>query len=132
MDRSVDSAGRLERLRQEFVDAQVQLGAASDSLAEIAIRSRHAVEVGIGHISAGLPVSDLPTAAGLADLRASINQVFADFDAARMRTRAYAMILAAAEGMSQAEVARQWGVSRQYVSRVIADHPELAAPDGEA
>lgn len=118
-----DPTGDLEAAREAYVEAQRILIEACEALVDVARRSRAAAEAGIVHIESGGAASTIPEVTGIAKLRADINVAFAEFDAARMETRSWTMALAAVEGTSLATIAREFGVSRQYASKLLAEHP---------
>ena len=105
--------------RRRYADALADLEAACRELDEIARRSVDAVNAVRRHLESGGTVLEIPTTAGLAELRADINTTFDRFNAARHRTRVLTMAAEATEGASAAEVARRWGVTRQYVSKLL-------------
>lgn len=117
---SVD-ADRVRRARREFVDAQRQLEDASSQLREVLERVEATTRRGRAHIEAGLSAVDLPVVAEIGALRAELAERMAAFDHARMETRLANMRLAVWEGSSASEIARRYGVSRQYVSKLLKE-----------
>lgn len=73
------------------------------------------------HLERGGRVSDIPATIHLRDLREDISDVLDHFNRARMTTRVMTARLASAEGTSLSELARQFGVSRQYMSKLLHD-----------
>lgn len=73
------------------------------------------------HIDVGGTVSDIPATIHLRDLRDEIGSALDRFNQARMKTRVMTARLASAEGTSLSELARQFGVSRQYMSKLLSD-----------
>jgi len=118
-----EESADLARARAAYVEAQHVLAEACDALARVAHLSRVAADAGIDHIESGGLASQIPEVTGIRDLRREINAVFAAYDAARIETRSWTMALAAAEGTSLAAIAKGFGGSRQYASKLLAEHP---------
>lgn len=114
------SRADMEAARREFVDAQALLERASMELRRVLHEVEDSTRVGRRHIESGAPALDLPNVAGLVDLRGRLAAALSAFDAARLVTRTANMRLAVWEGASASEIARRYGVSRQYASRLLA------------
>lgn len=74
-----------------------------------------------GHLDRGTSASELHDSLDIATARETLSQAAAEFQAARHASRLSVFRLQAAEGMSIAEIARVWGLSRQLVSRMMKD-----------
>ena len=81
-----------------------------------------------GYLDRGTSASDLHEALDIATARETLSEVATTFQAARHTSRLSVFRLQAAEGMSIAEIARAWGLSRQLVSRMMKDG--TAGPTG--
>ena len=77
-------------------------------------RARRLMESGRG-------ATEVARLANAAQARANTSQIIRDVQAARHRAQQAQFKLAAAEGASMAEIARDWGVSRQLVSRMVKE-----------
>ena len=110
----------LEAARHEFIDAQADLERSAIELRRVLADVEESTKVGREHIRSGAPAVDLPDVAGLVDLRARLSAALSAFDAARLVTRTANMRLAVWEGSSASEIARRYGVSRQYASKLLA------------
>lgn len=73
------------------------------------------------HLDRGTPASALHDALDIASARETLSQTAAQFQTARHTSRLSVFRLQAAEGMTIAEIARVWGLSRQLVSRMMKD-----------
>jgi Homeodomain-like domain len=69
----------------------------------------------------GRSPSEVADAVDFAKGRAATSAVIREVQAARHRAQRAQFKLAAAEGATMAEIARQWGVSRQLVSRMVKE-----------
>lgn len=110
----------LDALRQAFIDGQAVLEAASRDLREVLVQVEESTRVGRSHLLAGGSAVDLPVVADIAGLRSVLAQRLAAFDHARLETRTVNMQMAVWEGFSASEIARRYGVSRQYASKLIS------------
>lgn len=114
------SPADVEAARREFVEAQARLEQSSVRLRGVLEAVEESTRLGTGHIESGAPALELPDVLGLIDLRARLADALSSFDAARLVTRTANMRLAVWEGASASEIARRYGVSRQYASRLLA------------
>jgi len=62
----------------------------------------------------------------LVEVRVRVNERFDELERCRRRWRVAFFQLQADTGMSLGAIARQWGLSRQRVSRLMSDHVEAS------
>lgn len=125
MSRRVEPALSVDEVaaaRRHFREALDELADASADLAQLAVRVRETAEVGKAHLEGGGSVTDIPTVIHLDVVRADLEAALARFNAARMRTRRHTVTLATTEGASLSDLARRFGVSRQYMSKLLREH----------
>jgi len=120
-------AAQVVAARQAYHDALDELEQASGELAEIGRRIEGTSQLSKAHIEAGGLVSDVPVTIHLRELRADLDAALTRFHDARMATRWQTIVLGAAEGTSLSELARQFGVSRQYVSKLLREQGSTVA-----
>jgi hypothetical protein len=77
-------------------------------------RARKMMETGRG-------ANDVARVAHAAQARANTSKIIRDVQAARHRAQQAQFKMAAAEGATMAQIARNWGVSRQLVSRMVKE-----------
>ena len=77
-------------------------------------RARRMMETGRG-------ANEVARTAHAAEARANTSKIIRDVQAARHRAQQAQFKMAAAEGATMAEIARNWGVSRQLVSRMVKE-----------
>jgi len=120
----MSGVGRRARARREYLDAIDALDAADQRLRVQLSRARRSRALLRSHLMNG---GDAAGCREILDLR----QASGDFDGAvsdlmaeRRRAQRAMYQLSEAEGMNATEIARTWGVSRQFVSRVLnrSDH----------
>jgi hypothetical protein len=106
----------LDVLIQEMKDAQTDLRA-----------NQTAFERNRSHLSAGGRASDMTELFDIPSLRSTLTDRLAHVEQARMATRRSLWKMQIAEGATIADVARAWGLSRQLVSRALAnDEPTVS------
>jgi DNA-directed RNA polymerase specialized sigma24 family protein len=114
-------------LRADLLDSLVALGAAADHIRHALSAAGGAYSVLRSHLGAEGKVTEL---LGLIDpipLRADLSEASMELERARHRSQRLVFKLLHVEGLTKAEIARGWGVSRQLVSRLI-NEPEPDAP----
>ena len=123
MARSVDPPASEDAIaaRNDYYAALVELEEAAAALRDAASRVVDAQQHAKAHVLEGKPVSDLPASIHLRDLRADIERAVERFHEARIATRVKTAVMASTEGTSLSEVARQFGFSRQYLSKLLSE-----------
>jgi hypothetical protein len=109
----------LAELREDFVAKQAALEQASIELRAVLREVETATRRGRRHIREGGWAIDVPGVADVADVRLGLADKMAAVDRARMRSRVANVRLAVAEGSSLSEIAREYRLSRQFVSRAL-------------
>ena len=84
------------------------------------------------HLAADGTAADFAVMINLASTRGSLSDRMAELERARNSARVALWKLHVAEGASIAEVAREWGLSRQLVSRAISAPTPSVEPPGDA
>jgi len=72
-------------------------------------------------MESGRSANEIARQANAAQARAATSKIIRDVQAARHRAQQAQFKMAAAEGATMAEIARNWGVSRQLVSRMVKE-----------
>ena len=115
------SQPQLDALRAEVIHTIEELEAAISAtrnqlkfMETLMRRVRRMLETGKG-------ANDVARVAHAAQARANTSQIIRDVQAARHRAQQAQFKMAAAEGATMAEIARNWGVSRQLVSRMVKE-----------
>jgi DNA-binding phage protein len=105
-----DAVRTLEEFEEAIVTTRTQLKVMETLLRRV----RRMMESGRG-------ASEIARQANAAQARAATSQIIRDVQAARHRAQQAQFKMAAAEGATMAEIARNWGVSRQLVSRMVKE-----------
>jgi hypothetical protein len=105
-----DAVRSLRELEEAIVTTRAQLKV----METLMRRSRRMMETGRG-------ANEVARTANAAQARASTSKIIRDVQAARHRAQQAQFKMAAAEGATMAEIARNWGVSRQLVSRMVKE-----------
>ncbi|MGH9045148.1 MAG: helix-turn-helix domain-containing protein [Acidimicrobiales bacterium] len=95
---------------------------------EVVVRTRQQLKVMEGGMrrarrimEAGHSAREVADMVDVGEIRSASSEVIQEIQAARHRAQLMQFRMAAAEGMSLAEIARHWGVSRQLVSRIVKE-----------
>ena len=113
------AVGKLKRARQAVFDAYDAIDEAEARLQVQLKEYRRLRAVSRRHLAEGGTASSLRDVIDIKDARVKNDEALAQLAAARVRAQFALYRLAAAEGMSAAEIGRTWGVSRQFASRVV-------------
>jgi hypothetical protein len=81
-----------------------------------------------GHLGRAAATSEMHDVLDFSAVRETLSHATDDFEAARHATRISIFRLQAAQGMSVGAIAREWGLSRQLVSRMLKE----AQPKGSS
>ncbi len=95
----------------------------SDELVSMLKAGRNHYRKVRGRLERGATISDAMSAVPVADLRYSLTEMMADFEAARHRVRQLTIARGLAEGMTINELGRLWGFSRQLAARYAKERP---------
>jgi DNA invertase Pin-like site-specific DNA recombinase len=122
---------RAELLRQalEALDGVV---AAQDQVEAQMRRTRTSIRRSRHFLEAGGRAIELREVANATEQREANNAALRGLAAARVEAQHTLYRLAAADGMTAADIARAWGVSRQLVSRVLNGPDRRATPVARA
>lgn len=83
------------------------------------------------HLARGGAAADLHSVIDIVTARAKLTQAAGDFETIRHSSRISIFRMQDAEGMSMGAIARDWGLSRQLVSRMLKEGPR-AKRSGES
>jgi len=83
-----------------------------------------------GHLARGNPAVDLRRVLDITAAREALARAAADFQLHRHTSRVSIFHAQAAEGMSIGAIARDWGLSRQLISRTLRDDDANRADAG--
>lgn len=111
------------QLRDELRTAHTDIEAISGELQVILKELEAAAERAKVHLSQGGSAADLASVADAVRLRPALDAGLRRLGNARRRSMTYALQLGAQEGTPLSELARRFGVSRQYVSKVLKEQP---------
>jgi hypothetical protein len=93
-------------------------------------KSLRVAETGLDRVcrrlEAGHPLHEVIDEIGLTEMRVDLRERLSTFEVARHRMRVACFRLSLTEGMSIAEIARLWGISRQLASRMINEREDSA------
>jgi D-serine deaminase-like pyridoxal phosphate-dependent protein len=108
-------------LRSEAADRIVRLMDATSAL-----RSQLDTQQSVSAVVLAAVLDDVPVSYVLPEVRAdkrrsALTESIKEFELARHQTRLVLVAMAVDEGMSIADVARAWGVSRQLASRWVRE-----------
>jgi len=110
---------RRAALLQELFEAFDEVEAAETALRERLRLYRSAIRKSRRHYERGGTTPELIEALDTSEDRAANTDVLQTLGAARVRAQHAVYRVAAADGMTAADIGRAWGVSRQLVSRVL-------------
>jgi transposase-like protein len=115
------SPARIEALRADSIRAMLDLEESiariRDQLKTIEVSVRRARRLVETHHRS----HEVAVKIGAAQKRATTSSMIQEVQSARHRAHQAAFKLAVAEGCNMADVARDWGVSRQLVSRIVRE-----------
>jgi hypothetical protein len=109
------------RARREVLDAYDAIDRAEGRLREQLRRSRKLLEISRRHLENNGSAGSLRDLMDIKDVRGRNDAALRELNEARADAQFALYRLAAEEGMSAAEIGRTFGVSRQFVSRVLND-----------
>lgn len=121
MERTRAGTAEYEATLRDYRMALEELERSALHVSEVFRRVDRSGPRSLEHLDARGRVSDIPATIHLRDLRDEISSALDRFNQARMTTRVMTARLASAEGTSLSELARQFGVSRQYMSKILSD-----------
>jgi hypothetical protein len=116
-----DEAHTLEALRVCVVHHDDQLIAATQQLQTVLDQFARYMRRTRRHLDVGGMVADIPQADELPTLRAGLTAATTNWEQARRDARAATFRLGITQGQTPAALAREWGLSRQLVSRILND-----------
>jgi hypothetical protein len=116
-----DDLPRTAVLRRAVLAALDELGVVTEESGRLFDRLRTQAQHLRPQIERGANASDLTHSVSISDCRGAISQALTRFEKARHQFQRSMFLLAAAEGASQADIARAWGISRQLVSRMTKE-----------
>jgi DNA-directed RNA polymerase specialized sigma24 family protein len=99
--------------------------AASTALRRELLGWERALKRMLRHLQRGRETGDVHKLMSIAEHRLTLQRALERFETKRHVSRRAIFVLAAAEGRSLADIARDWGVSRQLVSRIIHEDAPL-------
>jgi DNA-binding phage protein len=127
--REPSPSSAIETLR---ADAVTQLDLVAQSAATLRVQLRGfeaAIRKVRRYVVAGSAAADMHDIVDMAAVREAVTRAATDFESARHAARLAVFRVQAAEGMSLGAIARDWGISRQLVSRTLKEAPEPVAID---
>jgi hypothetical protein len=127
-----DEAGELETLRARVVHHDDELIAATEHLQKLLRTFARYIRNTRRHLDSGGMVADLPHVDELPTLRADLTAATTNWEQARHDARAATFRLAIAQGQTPAALAREWGLSRQLVSRILNTPDTTTTPNQKA
>lgn len=110
-------------LRDELKTAYIDIEAIAGELQVVLHQLEAAAERAKVHLAAGGSAADLGDEADAVRLRPALDAGLRRLGNARRRSMVYALQLGAQEGTPLSELARRFGVSRQYVSKLLKEQP---------
>ena len=81
------------------------------------------------HLARGGAAADLHSVIDIVTARADLTRAAADFETIRHSSRTSVFRMQDAEGMSMGAIARDWGLSRQLVSRMLKERSQAKRSD---
>lgn len=124
MDRSAQGGGDLDPLlRQELRTAQADMAAIARELQQVLGQLESASERAELHLAAGGSAADLAEVSEVTKIRPALDAGLRRLGNARRRSMVYALQLGAQEGTPLSELARRYGITRQYVSKLLKEQP---------
>src|SRR5262249_23133656 len=111
-----------ERLRDDYLAHLDTLEDTYAALRDALDRASGALRVVADHLRAGGRGSDFKGLIQPAPLRQSLSTAMTNFERSRHRGQQIFFRMLIAEGMTMADIARAWGISRQLVSRLVNEH----------
>jgi DNA-directed RNA polymerase specialized sigma24 family protein len=107
--------------RKEVLVALREAGAASTHLTSLLTDVESVVRETIAHVKGGSSALELAESMDMANRREIVNAAADRMRKSRHEVQRSIFLLALAEGVSRAEIARVWRVSRQLVSRMTGE-----------
>jgi hypothetical protein len=108
-----------QRLRQRLLDSLVELEEASDRVHDALYTAADAYSAVRQILETGRKITELTDVIDPIPLRTAVAQSTTDLERARHAAQRNLFQLLRAEGRTNAEIARTWGISRQLVSRLV-------------
>jgi len=108
-----------EQLREDYIEHLTTIETAYGALRDALDRGTGAMRVVAEHVHRGGRASDFKGLIEPGPLRANLSTAMTDFERARHRGQQLFFRLLISEGMTMADIARAWGISRQLVSRLV-------------
>ena len=122
----------MEPAIEQLIDHVERYSAAGDRLLERLAAQRIANDEDIERLRAGATLSQSTRATNSAVRSRELTRILAEFEASRRATRAAVVVAAFAEGMSVADIAEIFGVSRQLANRFVKEARNLGYLPGPA
>ena len=107
--------------RIELIAAIEEVRAAGKEVKALLDKLDQSMRRAVGQLERGASANKVVSATGLPDRRAALNDSAARMRLARYECQRAMFRLAIAEGISKSDIARQWRVSRQLVSRTARE-----------
>jgi hypothetical protein len=108
-------------LRERYLRSLDPLDAAADRVHQVLWEAKAGMRVLRRHLEAGNSTNDFRGLVDPAKLRASLSEATMRLERARHVSQRAMFKLLVAEGVSMANIARVYGISRQLVSRVVSE-----------
>jgi Homeodomain-like domain len=96
-----------------------ELDAATEEASHLLVQSRRRMRRVNQQIERGMSALDVTYSTGMSDQRATLNAAMTRIEKARHEFHRAMFLLAEADGHTKTDIARAWGVSRQWVSHVV-------------
>jgi len=115
----VATSDELAQLRRRYLVALDAAQAAGERTIDTLVAAREARELARRHAEAGRPMIELEDVIKPESLRTAVHDALADLERTRHDAQRLLFQLLRGEGVTLADIARGYGISRQLVSRLV-------------